>query len=171
MKESKSAKRKNLIEVVTYAYIRRIKKWMFCPACHNGKMTINKKSTLWTCEKCGYKLSADEFKDDYVFWFCDECGAYLNIQAGFDRTATQHICVECGYENDINSDKLKGLCSDCGKVIPDPESTLCIDCKLARKAKAKESSSKASRSSAAAQASRSTRSGMSLLEQRPPFFF
>ena len=137
MSETKK-KRKNIVDTITYAYIRKIKKWMFCPACHNGKMTINKKSTIWTCEECGYKLSADEFEDNYVFWFCDECGAYLNIQEGFDRTATRHICGNCGYENDTTFDNLKGICSDCGKVIPDPESTLCIDCKLARKVKAKE---------------------------------
>ena len=43
-------------------------------------MTIDKKSTVWTCEDCGYKLSADEFEDNYVFWFCDECQTYLNNQ-------------------------------------------------------------------------------------------
>ena len=61
MKKSKTQKHKNIVEALTYAYIRKIKKWMFCPACQSGKMTINKKSTLWTCEDCGYKLSADEF--------------------------------------------------------------------------------------------------------------
>ena len=138
MKKSKSAKRKNLIEAVTYAYIRKIKKWMFCPACQQGKMTINKKSTLWTCEECGYKLSADEFEDDYVFWFCDECNTYLNNQDGFDREASRHICRKCGYENDTTFDNVKGICSDCGKVISDPDGTLCADCRLARRQKAKE---------------------------------
>lgn len=138
MKKAKTVKRKNLFETVTYAYIRRIKKWMFCPACQQGKMTINKKSTLWTCEDCGYKLSADEFEDDYVFWFCDECNTYLNNQEGFDRSAPRHICKKCGYENDTTFDNLKGMCSDCGKVIPDPDGTLCADCRLARRQKAKE---------------------------------
>ena len=137
MSETKK-KRKNIKETITYAYIRKIKKWMVCPACSDGKMAINKKSTLWTCEDCGYQLSADEFEDDYVFWFCDECCAYLNIQEGFDRTSTRYICESCGYENDTTFANLKGICSDCGKVIPDPESTLCVDCKLARKARAKE---------------------------------
>ena len=54
MKKSKTQKHKNIVEALTYAYIRKIKKWMFCPACQSGKMTINKKSTLWTCEDCGY---------------------------------------------------------------------------------------------------------------------
>lgn len=123
---------------LTYAYVRKIKKWMFCPACQNGKMSINKKSTMWTCEDCGYQLSADEFENGYVFWFCDECGAYLNRQKGFDIHSARHICTVCGYENDTTSDNVKGICSDCGKVIPDPDGTLCADCRIARRQKAKE---------------------------------
>jgi len=123
---------------LTYAYIRKIKKWMFCPACQHGKMTINKASTMWTCEECGYKLSANEFEDNYVFWFCDECNAYLNNQDGINRHAAKHICQNCGYENDTALENIKGICSDCGKIIPDPDATLCADCRLIRKQKAKE---------------------------------
>lgn len=131
-------KQKNIVDRITYAYIRKIKKWMFCPACQQGKMTINKKSTLWICEDCGYKLSADEFEDDYVFWFCDECNTYLNNQEGFDRHASRHICHHCGYENDTTFDNVKGICADCGKIIPDPDGTLCVDCRQERRRKAKE---------------------------------
>lgn len=129
---------KNILDRLTYAYIRRIKKWMFCPACQQGKMTINKKSTTWSCEDCGYQLSADEFEDDYVFWFCDECNTYLNNQDGFDGKGTRHICRNCGYENDTTFDNIKGICSDCGKIIPDSDTTLCADCKQTRKVKAKQ---------------------------------
>lgn len=131
-------KQKSIVDRITYAYIRKIKKWMFCPACQQGKMTINKKSTLWTCEDCGYRLSADEFEDDYVFWFCDECNTYLNNQDGFDRRASRHICRNCGYENDTTFDNVKGICTDCGKIIPDPDGTLCADCRQERRQKAKE---------------------------------
>lgn len=131
-------KRKSIVDRLTYAYIRRIKKWMFCPSCQEGKMAINKKSTMWTCEECGYKLSVDEFEDDYVFWFCDECGAYLNNQEGFERSERRHICKNCGYENDITFDNVKGVCSDCGKTIPDPDSTLCVECLQTRRQKAKD---------------------------------
>lgn len=130
MKEQK--KRKNILDVLTYAYIRRIKKWMFCPACQNGKMSIDKKSTMWTCEDCNYKLSADEFEDDYIFWFCDDCNTYLNAQEGFDRNASKHICRKCGFENDTTFENLRGICVDCGKILPDPDATLCVDCKLER---------------------------------------
>lgn len=130
--------KKNLTEKITHAYIRKIKKWMFCPACRDGKMVINKKSTMWQCEKCSYQLSADEFEDDYVFWFCDECGTYLNVQEGFNRNASKHICTKCGYENDTTLNNIKGICIDCGKIIPDLEQTLCADCRIARKEKAVE---------------------------------
>ena len=53
MKKAKTKTHRNAVKTLTYAYIRKIKKWMFCPACQNGKMTINKKSTLWICEDCG----------------------------------------------------------------------------------------------------------------------
>ena len=134
----KVEKKKSFIDGLTYAYIRKIKKWMFCPACQTGKMAIDKDSTVWTCEECGYKLSADEFEDNYVFWFCDECQSYLNNQEGFDRNISKHICRNCGYENDTTFENIKGICSDCGKILPDPHATLCVDCKIIRRAKAKE---------------------------------
>ena len=83
MSSEKQKKHKKFSDTVTSAYLRKIKKWMFCPNCEDGKMTIDKKSTVWTCGNCGYSLSADEFEDDYVFWFCDECGTYLNVQEGY----------------------------------------------------------------------------------------
>ena len=131
-------KRKRIGEHFTYAYLRHIKKWMFCPNCKSGKLAFNKKESKWQCESCGYELSADEFEDDYVFWFCDECGAYLNNQEGFDRKADKWVCTSCGYENDTTMDNLKGVCVDCGKTIPDPKGTLCVDCRLIRRERAKE---------------------------------
>lgn len=138
MKNAKTKKHKNIVDILTYSYIRNIKKWMFCPACQNGKMKINKKSTFWICKDCGYKLSADDFEDDYVFWFCDECNTYLNNQEGFNRHAKKHVCQKCGYANDTTFNNIKGICSDCGKILSDPNETLCSDCKKARKEKAKE---------------------------------
>lgn len=131
-------KNKSIVNKLTYAYIRKIKKWMYCPSCQKGKMSINKKSTVWTCEDCGYQLSADEFEDDYIFWFCDECNSYLNNQDGFEQKAKKHICRKCGYENDITFDNVKGICTDCGKIIPDSNSSLCVDCRIKRNQQAKE---------------------------------
>jgi len=137
MSSENRKKHKKFSDAITYAYLRKIKKRMFCPNCQVGKMTIDKKSAVWICNNCGYSLSADEFEDDYVFWFCDECGTYLNIQEGFDRTATRHTCGNCGYENDTTLDNIKGICSDCGSVILNADSTLCGECKKARQEKAK----------------------------------
>lgn len=134
----KKKMQKSIGSRLTHAYIRKIKKWMLCPACRQGKMTVSKKSGLWSCELCGYKLSADKFENGYVFWFCDECSAYLNVQEGFDINADRHICRNCGYENDITFDNIKGICADCGKTLPDPDSTLCADCRQKRRHKAKE---------------------------------
>ena len=125
-------------EQISYFYIKNIKKWMFCPACKSGKMTFNKHNSLWTCEDCGYHFSEKYFLDDCVFWFCDECEAYLNNQEGFNKKSSKHICRNCGYENDTTFNNIKGICSDCGKVIPNPDATLCADCRQVRREKAKD---------------------------------
>ena len=129
--------RKGIIDRLTYAYVRRVKKWMFCPECQKGKMTIDKQFTEWTCVDCGYKLSADAYEDNYVFWYCDECHAYLNNQEGFDCNESKHICRNCGYENDISVEHIKGRCVDCGKVLSDANASLCSDCRQIRREKAK----------------------------------
>jgi predicted RNA-binding Zn-ribbon protein involved in translation (DUF1610 family) len=122
----------------TYFYIKNIKKWMFCPSCKNGKMSFNKKTSHWVCEDCGYSFSEEYFLDDCVFWFCDECEIYLNNQEGFDKHSPKHICRNCGYENDTTFDNIKGTCSDCGKILPNPDATLCADCRQSRREKAKQ---------------------------------
>lgn len=131
-------KNKSIIDRLMYTYIRKIKKWMFCPACQDGKMRIDKTSTTWQCKECGYKLSAKKFEDDYVFWFCDECQTYLNNQDGFDEKSDKHICRICGYENDTTFNNVKGICLDCGKVIGEQDGALCAECKDIRKEKAKQ---------------------------------
>ena len=40
MKKAQTKTHKNIVKNLTYAYIRKIKRWMFCPACQNGRMTI-----------------------------------------------------------------------------------------------------------------------------------
>ena len=122
---------------ISYFYIRNIKKWMHCPSCKNGKMVFNKQLALWKCNDCGYHFTEEYFLDDCVFWFCDECGTYLNNQEGFERGFSKHVCRNCGYENDIVSDNIKGICVDCGKVLPNSDTTLCLDCRQFRREKAK----------------------------------
>lgn len=129
--ELKNGKSVSLIDRLTYAYIRKIKKCIFCPVC-NGKMKLNYESTMWKCASCAYELSVKEFENQYVFWFCDECGIYLNNQQGFDISSQKWVCISCGHENDITGGNVKGLCVDCGKLLPDPKKRLCGECETAR---------------------------------------
>lgn len=55
-------KHKKFSDAITYAYLRKIKKWMFCPNCQDGKMTIDKKSTIWTCNNCGIRCLRTSLK-------------------------------------------------------------------------------------------------------------
>lgn len=91
---------KNIFKKLGYAYIRKIKKWMFCPAC-DDKLYVSEDGKMWKCRKCDYELSVKEFEDDYVFWFCDTCGAFLNNQSKFNINETNHVCEKCGFNNDI----------------------------------------------------------------------
>lgn len=135
----KSEKKKiSISDRATYYYTKNLKKWMFCPSCKNGKMSFNKKTSHWVCEDCGYSFSEEYFLDDCIFWFCDECETYLNNQEGFDKHSSKHICRNCGYENDTTFDSIRGTCSDCGKLLPNPDATLCADCRQARREKAKQ---------------------------------
>ncbi len=131
-------KNKNLVASVTNTYIRKIKKWMFCPNCHDGKLIIDNRSAMWNCKNCGYQISADEFEDNHSFWFCDKCGAFLNNQQGFAQGAERHICGDCGFENSITAETQKGICSGCGKIIFATDTAFCPGCQQKREQKAKE---------------------------------
>ena len=43
--------------------------------------------------------------DDYD-WYCDECNAYLNEQAGFYAGCGTWNCEECGYLNYIDESEI-----------------------------------------------------------------
>lgn len=124
-----------LVDKITYIYIKKIKKWMECPVCHN-KMLFDKKGKLWKCNNCSYDLPETEFLDDFVFWFCDGCGEYLNIQEGFNRKGTEWTCTKCGFNNDTTLSNIKGECKDCGKLLENPDATICSKCKIIRMQKA-----------------------------------
>ena len=122
-------------EKVTHFFIKKIKKWMFCPVCED-KMRISKDGKVWECSRCGYSLLDYDFKNDYVFWFCDCCGTYLNNQSGFHLGADSHKCTKCGFENNTTSSNIKDMCVDCGKLLPEGAGSLCEDCKTIRLKKA-----------------------------------
>lgn len=41
-----------------------------------------------------------------VDWWCDNCGAHLNFQDGFDDNYDTWECTECGYNNSITEDDI-----------------------------------------------------------------
>ncbi len=127
---------------LTYFFTRRIKRWTRCPAC-NKKMTFSKTKKLWICNDCAYTVTEKEMQDGFALWFCDECGTYLNNQNGFDRNVSKHVCTKCGYLNGTTVDNIKGMCGDCGKVLHNPDTSLCDDCRKERRRKGKEKAMKA----------------------------
>lgn len=129
-------KGKSLADILTYTYIKRIKRWMECPVCHK-KMVFSKGIKSWICQDCEYTITEDDFLDDFVFWFCDGCNNYLNIQPGFDRKGTSWVCTKCGFNNDITFANLRGECKDCGTLLMNPDATICSECKTVRLQKAK----------------------------------
>lgn len=118
----------NLIQ----AYIRNIRRKIECPACH-GIMRYNRRGRLWKCECCEYQLMASDFDNDYVFWFCDNCDTYLNIQEGFSTESGMWKCKKCGFENDVSEKAIYDVCKDCGTKLPkDVKGNLCYSCKRKR---------------------------------------
>ena len=78
-----------------------------CPVCRgDGSLVLNAKKTLWRCLNCGYQITPSELETE-VFWFCDECDAFLNVQPGFDdRVSNQWKCKQCGCENDVSDENI-----------------------------------------------------------------
>lgn len=122
---------KNLIkERLTNFYEANVKKAKDCPACKGvGKLAADNSRKLWHCSQCGYSISYEELQNDYMYWFCDECQALLNVQSGFENAEEQWICQECGYNNCIVQEEILGECKDCGKQISGDEKGLCAECR------------------------------------------
>lgn len=77
-----------------------------CPVCReNGSLVLNKRQTKWQCLNCGYNISPQRLEEE-VFWFCDSCDAFLNVQPGFSEEAGRWKCKHCGYENDVSEDNV-----------------------------------------------------------------
>ncbi len=59
---------------------------------------------MWD-EEIIYEISDDRFPG--IVWHCDNCGAYLNIQTGFDDQKRIWKCTECGYKNSISASNIR----------------------------------------------------------------
>ncbi len=77
-----------------------VKYWMDCPACRSHNMYLGSSKRAWKCPDCGYTISRMK-KLFGVFWFCDECEAYLNVQNGFTTKGKTWKCTECGFVSDV----------------------------------------------------------------------
>ena len=96
----------SLKDKVIYFYIRNIKRWMYCPACQNGILTVKSNNKTWKCDKCEYSIFVKEFESGVVFWFCDNCGTFLNIQQDFNPKSGHFICKKCGLVNDVSEQNI-----------------------------------------------------------------
>lgn len=112
---------------VSYFYIKNVKGWMECPIC-GEKMCFDETHESWVCENSDFRLTEAEFMDGYVFWFCDQCGEFLNAQKGFLKDASTWACTNCGFENDMSAENLVGMCRECGALLENPDASLCPDC-------------------------------------------
>lgn len=83
----------------------RVKLWMDCPACHSPNMYLGPSGRRWRCPDCGYTISRFR-KNTSVFWFCDDCGTFMNVQDGFTTKTGKWTCTECRFENDVSRDNI-----------------------------------------------------------------
>lgn len=77
-----------------------VKLWMDCPACRSPNMYLDLSERKWKCPDCGYLISRLQ-KNNAIFWFCDDCDAFLNVQEGFTTENCRWVCNECDFSNDV----------------------------------------------------------------------
>ncbi len=68
-------------------------------------MYLGPEGKVWKCPDCGFRMTAKE-KEESVFWFCDGCETFMNIQKGFNVDTGHWTCQECGYENDVTEENI-----------------------------------------------------------------
>ncbi len=50
----------------------------------------------------------DNIKNDKgCWWYCDECGALMNIQPEFTTKTDEWTCTECGAVNDVSENNIR----------------------------------------------------------------
>lgn len=82
-----------------------VKLWTGCPVCRSPNMYLGPEKHNWRCPDCGYTLSRRD-KRKSVFWFCDNCETYLNVQDGFSTKTGTWLCRNCGFINDVTNDNI-----------------------------------------------------------------
>lgn len=82
-----------------------VKKWMDCPSCRGQNMYLGASGLRWRCPDCGFSITQLK-KMTTVFWFCDCCETFLNVQPGFTTKKKIWKCTECGFENDVSPENV-----------------------------------------------------------------
>ena len=81
---------------------RKIKA-MMCPCCGETMLLVD---NVWVCQKCSYCIAQSDMLSGEIFWFCDHCGRFLNVQHGFLSLSGAWKCVACGFANDVSKDNI-----------------------------------------------------------------
>lgn len=76
---------------------------MDCPSCY-GTMTLI--DGVWQCNRCAYCISQTEMLNGAIFWFCDGCGEFLNVQPGFITESGKWVCTRCHWTNDVTEENI-----------------------------------------------------------------
>lgn len=84
-------------------YFKGVKK-MECPCC--GK-TMYLADDVWRCYDCAYCITQKDMLDGVIFWFCDECGRFMNVQPNFTDKTGAWKCIACGFVNDVSEENVE----------------------------------------------------------------
>ncbi len=77
----------------------------YCPVCY-GFMRFNKETKAWNCKRCSYAVSEKSLLDGYIYWFCDNCTKFMNVQEGFTVESGIWKCRRCGYKNNVTENNI-----------------------------------------------------------------
>lgn len=84
------------------ATFKKVKR-MECPCC-GGTMYLNE--NVWRCQNCAYCISQERMPNGEIFWFCDGCERFMNVQPGFTTRTGKWICISCGWINDVTENNI-----------------------------------------------------------------
>lgn len=79
-------------------------KMMMCPCCEDTMLLVD---NAWVCQKCSYCITQSDMLSGEMFWFCDNCGRFLNVQPGFTTKTNAWKCVACNYLNDVSENNIE----------------------------------------------------------------
>lgn len=76
---------------------------MDCPSCFGTMLLAN---GVWQCQNCSYCIAQSDMLAGTVFWFCDGCGEFLNVQPNFTTAHKKWVCLRCQWTNDVTEENI-----------------------------------------------------------------